>query len=216
MDQLKVIVVDDQQLICDGIRVILNSQPDMEVVATANDGHTAVEYADVHQPDVVLLDIEMPGMSGIETLKAIKARKPEITILMLTTFAVDDYIFGAFRNGATGYLLKDLSGDRLAAAIRDARVGHCTIPSAIAARLIAPIPADRQQRTLADYQLSQREADVAELIVQGCPNEKIARTLGISLGTTKNYISTLYSKLEVDNRQEAIRIMVGLTGNKAK
>jgi DNA-binding NarL/FixJ family response regulator len=208
--KIKIIVADDQLLICDGIRIILDSQPDIEVVAIADNGRTAVEYVSQYQPDLVLMDIQMPGMTGIEALKDIKSKYPKTLVLMLTTFDPDEYILGAFRNGADGYLLKDLSGDKLAAAIRDAYAGNITIPASIAARIVAQIPKETRRRTLSDYGLTQREMEIAELITKGYNNESIVRELGITLGTVKNYISTLYSKLEADNRKEAIYIITGL------
>lgn len=213
-NKIRVVVVDDQNLICDGIRIILDTQPDIEVVATANNGRAAVESVEVHQPDVVLLDIQMSGISGIEALKEIKEKYPRTHVLMLTTFDPDEYILGAFRNGADGYLLKDLSGDKLVAAVRDVYDGNFMISSSIAARIIAQIPKEIRKKSFADYDLTQREREIAELLAKGYLNENIAKELGISLGTAKNYITTLYSKLEANNRQEAIYIITGLKSSK--
>lgn len=211
MKKIRVLIADDQNLICDGIRIILNSQPDIEVTAAAYDGITAVEYVAKFRPDVALLDIEMPGMTGLEALKKIKAEYPEVKVLMLTTFDPDDYILAAFRSGADGYLLKDLSGEKLSAAIRDAYAGNVTVPASIAARLIAQIPSDNQKNSLADFQLTYREIEIAQLLAQGYQNEKIVQTLGLTMGTAKNYISDIYSKLEVKNRKEAIMMIKGLS-----
>lgn len=210
MENIRVLVADDQQLICEGIRIILDSQPGIEVVAVAHNGKNTVEYVTIYQPDVVLMDIQMPGMSGIEALKEIKEQYPQTVVLMLTTFDPDDYIIGAFRNGADGYLLKDTSGAKLAAAIRDAFAGNVTLPASIAARIIAQVPQEISKSSLDDYNLTLREKEIANLIGKGYNNEKIAQALGITLGTVKNYISTLYSKIEVDNRREAILILKGL------
>lgn len=210
MAKIKVLVADDQLLICDGIRIILDSHPDIEVVATVGNGRAAVESALADRPDVVLMDIQMPEMSGIEALKQIKAKRPQTVVLMLTTFDPDEYILESFRNGADGYLIKDLSGDRLAMAIRDAFAGNSTIPVSIAARLIAQIPKDTRKSSLADYGLTARETIIANLIAQGYLNETIAQKLGISIGTVKNYISSIYAKLEVSNRQQAILLITGL------
>lgn len=207
MSKIKVVIADDQNLICDGIRIILDSQPDIEVVAIAENGQKAVEFVTAYKPDVVLLDIKMPVMTGIEALKEIKAKDPKTVVLMLTTFDPDEYIIGAFRNGADGYLLKDTTGDKLAEAIRNAFNGNVTIPASIAARIIAHIPKETIKKSLSDYGLTQRELEIAELITKGYSNVKISQALGISLGTVKNYISTIYSKLEVSNRQDAIYII---------
>jgi DNA-binding NarL/FixJ family response regulator len=169
---------------------------------------------EVYKPDIVLMDIRMPEMNGIEALKEIKARFPKTIVLMLTTFDPDEYILGAFRNGADGYLLKDTSGDKLALAIRDANAGNITIPASIAARIIAQIPKENRKNSLSDYNLTQREAEIAELICKGYRNDQLSREFGISMGTVKNYISSLYSKLEVSRRQEAIDIITGLKNNK--
>lgn len=210
MDNIKVLVADDQQLICEGIRIILDSTPDIRVVAVAGNGREAVAAALVHQPDVVLMDIQMPEKSGIEALKEIKAARPQTVVLMLTTFDPDEYIFASFRNGADGYLLKDLSGERLAMAIRDACAGNVTIPASIAARLIAQIPSAAVRKNLGDYGLTAREQEIAELIAQGYGNEELSKSLGISMGTVKNHVSTIYSKLSVDNRQQAILLITSL------
>jgi len=214
MKNIRVLVADDQQLICDGIRIILDSTSDIRVVATAYNGRDAVAAALECQPDVVLMDIQMPGKSGIEALKEIKAARPQTVVLMLTTFDPDEYILASFRNGADGYLMKDLSGERLALAIRDAHAGNATIPVSIAARLIAQIPVDPWRKSLEDYGLTEREREIAELIAQGYGNEKLSKALGISMGTVKNYVSTIYSKLAVDNRREAVLLIAALKYNR--
>lgn len=215
MNPIHVLIADDQQLICDGIRIILESTPDIRVAATAVNGREAVAAALERQPDVVLMDIQMPEMTGIEALKAIKQARPQTVVLMLTTFDPDEYILASFHNGADGYLMKDLSGERLATAIRDAAAGNATIPASIAARLIAHIPTYAKRKTLGDYGLTLREQEIAEMIAQGYSNEKLAAALNLSLGTVKNYTSTIYSKLEVDNRRQATVLISGLKNGQA-
>lgn len=210
MENIRVLIADDESLIREGIRIILDSQPDIEVAACAETGSEAVRQALALKPDVVLMDIKMPDMSGLEALRGIKRGCPKTVVLMLTTFDPDEYILEAFRSGADGYLLKDVSGDRLCAAIRDAHAGNVTIPAAVAARLIAQIPNEARKKTLSDFGLTLREAEIARLVSKGYSNESIAQAMGISLGTVKNYVSTLYSKLEVKNRREAILIITGL------
>jgi DNA-binding NarL/FixJ family response regulator len=210
MEKIRILLADDQSLIRDGIRIILDSQPDMEVVATAETGTEAVEKAEALQPALILMDIRMPACSGIEALKAIKSRRPETVVLMLTTFDPDEYIYGAFEGGADGYLLKDMPGERLISTVRYAAAGSILIPAPIAARLIARIPRDASKTRLSDYGLTKREQEIAELIRNGCRNGKIAEKLGISHGTARNYISTLYSKLGVATRREAVRLISGL------
>lgn len=210
MQRIKVLIADDQLLIRDGIRIILDSTQDIEVLDTVSNGREAVDAARRLIPDVILMDIQMPELSGIEALREIKAQRPETVVLMLTTFDPDEYILGSFRYGADGYLLKDLSGERLKQSIRDAYAGYSTIPVSIAARLIAQIPADTRRKNLADYGLTGRELEIAELIAQGYRNETISHTLQISLGTVKNYVSNIYSKLEVSNRQQAVLLISAL------
>jgi DNA-binding NarL/FixJ family response regulator len=209
---ISVLIADDQTLILDGIRVILNAQPDIRVVAAAQTGTDAMRLTGMHRPDVVLLDIQLPDCSGIDVLRRIKREYPKTVVLMLTTFDPDEYIFGAFENGADGYLLKDMTGDKLAAMVRDAAAGNILIPASVAARLIARIPRESRRASLSDYRLTAREAEIAGLIRAGYHNERIAKALGISMGTTKNYISTLYSTLEVKTRQDAVRLINSLEG----
>ncbi|ACV64462.1 two component transcriptional regulator, LuxR family [Desulfofarcimen acetoxidans DSM 771] len=210
MSKIRVVIADDQNLICDGIRIILDSQPDMEVVGIADNGQKAVEFVSACQPDVALLDISMPVMSGIEALKEIKVNYPKTVVLMLTTFDPDEYIIGAFRSGADGYLLKDMTAEKLVVAIRNAFNGNVTMPASIASRIIVHIHEDVKKNSLQDYGLTQREIEIAGLMARGFSNELISITLGISLGTVKNYISVIYSKLEANSRQEAILVIKGL------
>ena len=207
MSDVRILIADDQLLIRDGISIILSAEPGLQVVGAAENGEAAVQLTRSLGPDLVLLDIEMPVMSGIEALKIIKKERPETIVLMLTTFDPDEYIFGAFENGADGYLLKDLSGKQLVDRVRDAATGDILIPASIAARLIAQIPKEPHRKSLEDYGLTGREMEIAGYVKRGYHNDKIARTLQISQGTTKNYISSLYSKLEVKNRKEAICLM---------
>ncbi|MEI6578461.1 MAG: response regulator transcription factor [Eubacteriales bacterium] len=208
MKKIRVIIADDQNLICEGIQIILNSQPDIEVIAAANNGLQTVELVSTLLPDVVLMDIEMPVMNGIEALKEIKEKYPKTIVLMLTTFDPDNYIISAFKNGADGYLLKDTSGEKLANTIREALSGNIIIPAAIAGRIIAQIPKENQFKRRTEFTLTQRESEVAELMAKGYSNVKISQTLGISMGSVKNYISTIYSKLQTSNRQEAILVII--------
>lgn len=210
MREIKILIADDQRLICEGISIILESTPDIRVVATAYSGREAVAATLKHQPDVVLMDIQMPELTGIEALKEIKSARPQTVVLMLTTFDPDEYILTSIQNGADGYLMKDLSGERLASAIRDAYVGNVIIPASIAARLITRLPANAARKCLGDYGLSAREQEIAELIAQGYDNQALSKSLGLSVGTVKNYASTIYAKLEVDGRQQAALLIAAL------
>jgi DNA-binding NarL/FixJ family response regulator len=216
MTKIKVLIADDQDLIRDGIRIILDSQPDIEVVGVAENGKRVIELIPSCRPDVILMDVRMSEMSGIEALKAVKTKYPEIVVLMLTTFDPDDYILGAFRNGADGYLLKNISSDKLIAAIRDSVAGTHIIPAEIAAWIIAQIPKQADKRNLGDYKLTRQETKIANLVAKGYHNEKISQELGITLGTVKNYISSIYSKLEVNSRKEAICLIKGIREQSGK
>ncbi|GAB1477434.1 response regulator transcription factor [Bacillota bacterium] len=208
--KISIVIADDQKLISEGIRIILDAQPDMEVLAVADNGRAAVELVTEHKPDVALLDIRMPDMDGIAALREIKEELPETVVLMLTTFDPDEYIISAFKSGADGYLLKDTTGEKLIETIRSACNGSITIPVSIASRIIAHIPKSIRRNSLQEYGLTQREIEIAALIANGYNNDKISESLGISMGTTKNYICEIYSKLEVKGRREAICLIKGL------
>jgi DNA-binding NarL/FixJ family response regulator len=205
--EIRIVIADDQNLISEGIRIILDAQPDMKVLAVADNGKAAVELVTEYKPDVALLDIRMPGVDGITALREIKEKLPETLVLMLTTFDPDEYIISAFKSGADGYLLKDTTSETLIETIRNACNGSITIPVSIASRIIAHIPKGARRNSLQEYGLTQREIEIASLIANGYNNDKISASLGISMGTTKNYICDIYSKLEVKGRREAIYLI---------
>ena len=211
MNKIKVLIADDQELIRDGIGIILKSQPDIEVVGCACDGEEAVEMSLNLSPDIVLMDIHMPKLSGIDAVKRIKEKNPKIIVIILTTFDPDEYIYGAFKNGVDGYLLKDMSGEKLISMVHDAYEGNMLLPVSIAARIIAGIPHDSRKKSLEEYGLSVREIEVAVYMARGFKNEQIAEAMQLGTGTVKNYISMIYSKLEVKYREEAIRLINSLT-----
>lgn len=206
----RLLVVDDQFLTREGLKTILDLEEDMEVVGMASNGLEAIDQVRVLAPDVVLMDIRMPVMDGITSIKQIKAAYPHIIILILTTFVEDDYIVEGLANGASGYILKDIDGDKLTASIRDAATGQFVLQGVIASKLAQRLM--RQQLDAARSneaikpraKLTEREEEVARLIVQGLSNREIAEELQISDGTVRNYVSTLYAKLEVSTRAEAI------------
>lgn len=203
---IKVLLVDDQKILLDGLRAILETDTDIKVVDIATEGKKAVEVAGQLKPDVILMDIRMPEMNGVECTRIIKSKWPHIAVLMLTTFDDEEYIIDALKYGACGYLLKDINGQSLIQAVKDASRGDTILPSKVAARLAGRVssrsdePGEKLKKTLG---LSEREVEIAKMISQGFSNRQIASALFISEGTVKNYTSSVYSKLEVSDRTAA-------------
>ncbi|MEX3620703.1 response regulator [Paenibacillus glucanolyticus] len=210
MEKITIVVADDQLLTREGLRTILDLEDDMEVVGAAKNGEEACEMVETLRPRLVLLDIQMPVMDGIQALKHIKQSHPDIYILILTTFIETDYIVEGMAHGANGYMLKDMDADKMIASIRDTVAGQFILPAPVAAKLAARMskmteghPVMRRNR-LDRIRLTEREEELARLMVQGLNNREIADMLHIAEGTARNYISNLYSKLEVVDRVQAI------------
>jgi NarL family two-component system response regulator LiaR len=201
---VRVVIVDDQYLVCEGLRGILGSSPDIEVVGEAYDGAQALEVIEKAQPDVVLMDLKMPGMNGIHATLAVRERWPTIRVLVLTTYDSDEWLFDAIRAGASGYLLKDTPRAEMLAAIKETAAGKTIIDSDVAGKLFAhvsqagPLPAGD---LLAE--LSTREMDILKLLARGLTNADIAARLYLSEGTVRNNVSSILSKLEVADRTQA-------------
>lgn len=210
MRTIKIVIADDQMLTREGLRTILDLEDDFEVVGVAKNGEEACELTEVLQPDLVLLDIQMPVMDGISALKRIKHSCPNIFILILTTFIEEDYIVEGMANGASGYMLKDMDADKMITSIRDIVSGQFILPAAVAAKLAGRLNrftedyAHFQRNSLSVIKLTEREEELAQLIIKGLNNREIADTLHIAEGTARNYISNLYGKLEVVDRAQAI------------
>lgn len=202
-------ITDDQRLMREGLKTILDLEEDLTVVQLAENGRDALDKIANIQPDVVLMDIRMPVMGGVECTKIIKQKYPDIKVLILTTFDDDEFIIEALKNGAVGYILKDLSSEKLVGAIRDAYHGSSIMQPEIAAKVIShitgtvkePVHNSNKLRNVKS-ELTDREKDVLELVGKGMSNTEIAKKLYISEGTVKNYMSNLYSKLEVDDRSK--------------
>lgn len=199
---LQVLIADDQRLMRDGLKTILELEPDITIAGLAADGAEACAICDAHVPDVVLMDIRMPGMDGVTATAAIKRDHPETAVLVLTTFDDDKSIIQALKNGAIGYLLKDIEADRLIQAVRDAANGAFTWPTLLAAKLAehfrAPAPAPTPFA-----ELTERERDVAAKLADGKTNREIAAALCLSEGTIKNHVSNIYAKLQIYDRTAA-------------
>lgn len=199
-EPVRVLVVDDQQLIREGIASLLSIQDGIEVVGTACDGRDAVDKALTLSPDVVLMDVRMPEMDGVQAVAALKLRLPACRVVMLTTFDDQQYVVQALRAGAAGYLLKDLPSRELAAAVRLAHAGVMQFDPAAAARLASAIGTPPVQL---DVPLTTREIDVLRLVAQGLTNREIARQLHLSEGTVKNYLSRVLERLGLRDRTQA-------------
>jgi DNA-binding NarL/FixJ family response regulator len=196
MTDVRVLVVDDQQLVRDGIASLLGIQPGIEVVGTAADGVEAVAKALASAPDVVLMDVRMPGMDGVEATLELLRDLPACRVVMLTTFDDDEYVTQALRAGASGYLLKDLGAADLAAAVRLTHAGVAPLAAGVAARLAAA-PRDPGGA------LTAREVEILRLVAKGATNREIGRALFVSEGTVKNHVSRVLSRLGLRDRTQA-------------
>ncbi|MFA9398350.1 MAG: response regulator [Clostridiaceae bacterium] len=206
MNKIKVLIVDDQTLMRDGLKTIIDLEDNMQVIGTGKNGQEAIEFCKNNKPDLILMDIRMPGMDGVEATKIIKILYPEIVILILTTFNDDDYIIDALTYGATGYLLKDIEGDKLIKAIEDGYKGCFMLPSEVAIKIAKKLSKNsvvslEDKRSLVDF--SEREIEIAKMLALGFNNKQISSSLYISEGTVKNYISSIYSKLGTSDRMAA-------------
>jgi DNA-binding NarL/FixJ family response regulator len=203
MDIIKVLLVDDQIILLDGLKAILETDNSIKVIGTVTSGETAITAIKRMAPEVVLMDIRMQGMNGVECVKRIKEEWPNIAVLMLTTFDDEEYILDALRYGACGYLLKDISGEGLLKAVKDASNGDTILPSRIAAQIAGHItvkPRSNEEMVRSAFGLSEREAELAVMLAKGFTNKQIASALFITEGTVKNYISSIYRKLGVEDR----------------
>ena len=207
MNKIKVLVVDDQTELADEIAEILATDDKLEVVATAQDGFDALNKMSQTQADVVLLDIRMPNMNGVVATQRIKAEYPQSKVLILTTFDDSDYILNAINNGASGYLLKDIGGNALIDAVKNAYAGDTILPAKIARRITDAaknVAADREIRLARAVNMSDREVEIALMMYEGFTNRQISAALKLSEGTTRNYVSAIYIKTKCDNRTQAI------------
>lgn len=193
--RIRVLVVDDHVVVRMGLRSMIESDPGMQVAGEASNGVEALDLYKRLELDVVLMDLRMPRMGGVDATVAIHAHDPQSRILVLTTYDGDESIYKALKAGAKGYLLKDVTKEEFIAALRKVAQGEYYLPQAVAARLAQRVPAG---------ELSQREMDVLKLIVQGLSNKEIADSLHLSESTVKNHVNSLLSKLHVKDRTQAV------------
>lgn len=206
-DPIHVLIVDDQRLMRDGLRLLLELEDGMDVVGEAANGAEALEkYAEL-SPDVVLMDIRMPVMDGVEAIRKLHATTPDARVIILTTFDDDAHVFDGLRAGALGYLLKDVSADELCSAIRKVAAGGALIDPSVTRKVVAEFMRmpDRspQQNDALDEPLSDRELDVLRLLANGHTNREIAESLHLAEGTVKNYVSNILGKIGARDRTQA-------------
>ena len=191
---IRVMLVDDHSAFRRGMVALIESEPDLQVVAEIGDGRQALEVYRQHRPDVVLMDLRLPGMGGVEATLAIRKEFPDARVIVLTTFDMDEDIFRAIQSGAKSYLLKDTPDDELAAAIRSVHAGKNILSDKLAWRL-----AERERRP----ELTQREMDVLQMLIKGRSNKEIGSALFLCEDTVKAHFKTLFAKLKVQDRTEA-------------
>lgn len=202
---IRVLICDDQWIVCEGLEAILQTDPELQVVGVAHDGAEAVELVAQVKPDVVLMDLKMPVMNGIQATEQISARHPQVKVLVLTTYGADEWVFDAIRGGAAGYLLKGTPRTSLIAAIKGTAAGQTHVDPEVAGKLFDQIAQSRAPtaNTMLTDTLSERELDVLRLLARGFSNAEIAQQLSLSQGTVRNYVSSVLSKLEVSDRTQA-------------
>lgn len=206
--KIRVLIADDQTILAEGIRSVLETDPSIEVVGLASDGFEALSMTLELIPDVVLMDIRMPNMNGVVATKRIKSERPEVKVVVLTTFDDSDYILNAINNGANGYLLKDIGSTALIDAVKNAHEGGTILPMKVAKRIAdaaRTVSTDREIRLKRAFRFSDREVEIALMVYEGFTNRQIASALHISEGTARNYISAIYEKLQCENRAEAVQ-----------
>jgi two-component system, NarL family, response regulator LiaR len=201
---VRVLIVDDQTVVCEGLRAILSTVAGIEVVGIGNDGAQAVELVGQLHPDVVLMDLKMPVMNGVQATRQIRTSFPEVHVLVLTTYDFDEWVFDAIRSGAAGYLLKDTPRQALVDAILGTAAGKSYIDPNVAGKLLDQVSrgAAMPNHSL-ETLLSERELEVLRLVAQGLSNTEIAHRLYLSEGTVRNYVSAILTKLEVSDRTQA-------------
>jgi DNA-binding NarL/FixJ family response regulator len=202
---IKVLIADDQEIVCEGLKRILQSDPEIKVIGIANNGQQALDLINHQTPDIVLMDLQMPIMNGVQAIRQLRKTHPDLPVLVLTTYMDDKWLFDAIRAGATGYLLKDRPRHELLEAIKGTVSGEAYLDPSVAKKVLnqvasAPEPIQFDE----SIEISERERDILTLLVEGLSNAEIAQRLFLSEGTVRNYLSSLFVKLEVSDRTQAV------------
>lgn len=214
MKVIRVLIVDDHEIVREGLQTLLAEEPDFEVVGTAGDGAAAFTLAEATKPDVIIMDLVMPGLDGIEATRRIHHNNPDARVLVLTTFADDQRVRDAIQAGATGYLLKDILKADLLRALRDAAVGRPSLHPEVQQHLMREVAGKASPEQAPHASLTEREIGILRLIAEGRSNKEIAAALYLTEGTIKGYVSTIFDKLGVEDRTQAALYAVkhGLAG----
>lgn len=203
-DSLKVMLVDDHEIVRQGLRALLEAEEDIEVVAEADSGPSAVSLASTHQPDVVVMDVRMPGGSGVEACRAIRDERPDAQVIMLTSFSDDEALFNSIMAGAAGFVLKQIRGRDLVDAIHTVGQGKSLLDPDVTKRVLERLrKAKFEEKDPKLARLSPQEERILDMIGEGLTNREIAERIHLSDKTVKNYVSTILQKLEVARRAEA-------------
>jgi len=203
VEVIKILIVDDHPVVREGISAMLKREPDFKIVGEASNGREAIERARELEPDVVLMDLRMPEIDGVEAITRIKAEKPEIKFIILTTYSDDEYIFKGIAAGARAYLLKDAPREELFRAIRTVSRGESLIQPVVASKVLDKL-AELSKITTSPEALSEREIEVLNLVAKGVSNKDIADQLSITQSTVKTHITSIFQKLDVTTRTEAV------------
>jgi NarL family two-component system response regulator LiaR len=202
-ESISVLLVDDHSMVREGVRAFLVTQPDITVVGEAESGEEAIRLAAQHVPDVILMDLIMPNMDGVEATRRVKQVSPRSQVVVLTSYHEDEHIFPALKAGALSYILKDVSAQELASAVRKAAVGEAVLHPRVAARLIKELQGKRADALNPFTELSERELEVLKLIADGMSNAEMAAKLFLSEKTIKGHVSNILSKLHLVDRTQA-------------
>ena len=206
MAEIRILIVDDHEMVRNGLSVMMEREEDFTVVGEAQNGREAVEMVSKLLPDVVLMDLRMPEMDGVEAMRQIRAKQDDVKFLVLTTYDTDEYIFDAIEAGAKGYLLKDTSREELFRAVRTVNRGESLIEPAVVSRVLDRLTelSHRAAQGPDHLALSEREVEVLQLMARGSANKQIAGELSITESTVKTHVANIFQKLEVSHRTEAV------------
>lgn len=210
MNKNKILIVDDHEVVRLGLKSMLENYPGFEVIGEAGSAREAIQQVNLHNPDIVLMDIRLPGTSGIDATSEITARHPKVKVIMLTSYAEDEMLFSAIKAGASGYVLKQVNLEDLVKSIQAVARGEAALDPAVTQRIFQEVrKAVKEEEASAFSSLSQQEKMVLKLVAEGRTNREIAQKLYLGEGTVRNYVSSILSKLNVSNRAEAAAFAVG-------